>query len=311
MRVEGDKIYLNLPNAKVSDVVSVVDNGGYITDPRSGRQIRLEPEVVGQLKITAVRGVYAVGKVYGNITTELKATMTVRKDTSLPVNGYGEATVMIAPAELNFPQGINTMVGDGYIGDYVSATLMEHLLKSNKIQLLDRSMLDIQKREISMGQSGEIDYNTAIQYGRMAGARYIVKITMQKPDVAMVENNVPVGGLLDVIRSSTTKNSTNRTQQQLRQLVPENVQTIQIKVSVNIKTHVVDLQTGAVLFMSGETGKASGTPQIGLEIAAVGRNIQLNQGAVFSQTVTGKAIEDAFNTIGPKLNKFFDGKIKK
>ena len=105
------------------------------------------------MPIIAVQGAYSVGRLYGNTSFYPVEGMTVRKGTVMQKNNYGEATVMIAPADLKFPQGVNTMVGEGYIGDYVSVALMQHLLKSDKIQVIDREMLDLQRDEISLGQS--------------------------------------------------------------------------------------------------------------------------------------------------------------
>ncbi|MDR0231961.1 MAG: hypothetical protein LBI82_07565 [Dysgonamonadaceae bacterium] len=330
IKVEGNKIYLNMPNAKVSDIVSVLNNGGSMIDPRTGQTIYTEPEVVGQLKIIAVQGAYSVGMVYGNTVIYPQEGMTVRKGTVMQRNNYGEATVMIAPAELNFPQGFNTMVGDGYIGDYVSAALMEHLLKSDKIQVIDRSMLSMQQGEISLGQSGMIDYNTAIEYGKISGVRYAVKIILQKPDVVTIGNNVPIKALAGMVSEATNSNNSSRGRtNQVQNLLPENMSTSNIKVAVNIVTQIVDLQTGRLLYQAKATGKASGAPSIGLELGNYGNNgydtgyydnnynnnyntgsgntININQknGSDFMQTVTGKAIDDAFKKIGKDLNKYF------
>jgi len=318
IKVEGDKIYLKTlsRNIKISDVVSVMSKNELIIDPVTRKEVRLEPEVVGHIKITAVQSEYSIGIVYGDANTVLAEGMNIRKESTLPVNNYSEAIVMIAPAEVNFPQAMNTMVGDtysggGYIGDYVSAALMEQLLKSNKIQLIDRSILQTQRDELSMASIGEIDYNTMLKYGKTMGARYIVKITMQKPDVATIGNNIPVAGIMRTTRSiansySSNGNNSYGTSQPIQQAIPENVSTRNVKVLVNIAAHVVDLQTGRVLFMSKGTGKASGAPQLSFEITAVGRNTDINQGADFFQTITGKAVEDAFKHIGRELITYFN-----
>jgi len=322
MSVEGDKIYLKLnsQNIKASDVVSVMSNSKVIDDPFTGQQIRLEPEVVGQIKVIDVQNTYSIGRVYGDAKYSLEMGMSVRKNAFMPVNDYGEATVIIAPPDINFPQGLNTMVGNpfggegGYIGDYVTAVLMEHLQKSNKIKLLDRSILQMQRDEQNMGKSGELDYNTMLQDGKIMGARYIVKITMQKPDVAAVSNNIPTGAMVRTGSGiagalSPGYNNFNIKTQPLQQAVPENVATERIKIQVNIRVQVVDLQTSEVLFTSSGIGKANGTPQFSFEFLA-GGNLGINQGAHFPQSVTGKAIEDAFKDIAPRINKFFNDKIK-
>ena len=340
IRVDGDRVYLNLPNVKVTDIVSVYSNDGYMTDPRTGREIRQEPEVVGQIKVIAVQGMYSVGIVYGNSRTHLGEGMTVGKGTVMQRNDYGEATVMIAPAELNFPQGLNTMVDGGYIGDYVSAALMSHLLKSDKIQLVDRSIFGayqqggdfgygsqrgIYEKEMDLINSGVIDPYSSLAYGQMSGVRYIVKITMQKPDVVNVSNNIPVRGIANMASDAanafrTSRGGTSRTNI-TQDLLPTNMQTTKIKVSVRIVTHIIDLQTGKVLFMTNGIGTASGKPQIGLEYSGYGNSYDYGSGydygnnnmqitldskdVNFTQTVTGQAIDDAFKKIGPQLNKYF------
>ena len=301
---EDGKIILKLQSSdvKASDVLYVMSKEEMIKDKVSGDVIRLEPERIGQIRIVAVNAAYTVAEAMGNLSLEMG--MTVQRENDIPPK---EVTVMIAPAVTDFPEGANNMVlssnGEmAYLGDYVSAALMEHLLKSNKIQLLDRSILAAREIEKGLTQNSEIDFNTALDYGRLKGARYIIRVTMQKPDVVNV----------DIIDGPVPKPKPEwfkKVKEELGKFVPENVKTNRVKVSVNIKAHVIDLQTGVVLFMSSETGKASGSPQIDLEISALGRNIRINQGANFNQTVTGKAIENAFKKIGRELNIFFEGKI--
>jgi len=307
IKIDGDKVYMNLPNAKVSDVVPVYNNGGSMTDPKTGRTIQTEPEVVGQIKIIAVQGAYSVGKIYGNLIAELQPEMVVGKRNVIQKNGYGETTVMIAPADLNFPQGMNTMVGDGYIGDYVSDALMEQLLKCDKIQLIDRSIYAIQQNEISMGQSGAIDPNTALEYGKISGAHYLIKITLQKPDVVTITNDVPVRGLVTAASNigSGGRSSSNTN---MSQYLPDNVHTANVKVSVKIVTKILDVQTGHLLFTSNGEGSANGKPQIGIESLQYGGNgIKLNNPDVpFTQTITSKAIDRAFKKIGKELIGYFN-----
>jgi curli biogenesis system outer membrane secretion channel CsgG len=220
------------------------------------------------------------------------------------LQGDGKVTVMIAPVELNFPQGVNTMVGDGYVGDYVSDILMEHLLQCDKIQLIDRSVLQTQRDEQSMAGSGEIDYNTALQSGKIMGARYIVKITMQKPDVADVGTGIPIGalvGVADILTDGKFTKIGNAVG------VSTDMKITNVKVSINIITRVVDLQTGAILFSSRGKGEAKGKPQIDLELSGLSGG--LNSGGAFHQTVTGIAIDNALKQIGPEINGFFDGEL--
>ena len=335
IKVDGEKIYLNMPNIKVSDVVSVLNNGGYTTDPRTGQDIWQDPQVVGQIKIIAVQGAFSVGWVNGTPSVFPREGMTVRKETIHPSNNYrstvytgsemiarqetvtpqydyGKTTVMVGPADLNFPAGYNTMVGDGYIGDIVATTLMSHLLRSDKIQLVDRSIFGayqnnqyglqngIYEKEMELYKSGAINPNTMIQYGQMSGVRFLVKITMQKPDIVNVSNSVPIRGLANLVADATNSRRASGTQ-----YLPDNVSTSNIKVAVNIVIHVIDLQTGGVMFMTNSIGTAKGKPQIGFESYEYGRGSFNNKDVDFMQTVTGKAVDDAFRKIGPQLNKYF------
>ena len=320
MQVNDDSnIYLNVSNVKVGDVLSVMSSEGYITDPRTGQQIQTEPEVVGYIKVIKVTDSYSIGKAYGNTAiNQLADAMTVRKGTILQADGYGETTVMIAPASVMLPEGVNTLVSSGngqpgYIGDVVSAELMNELLKCKKITVIDRSVFATQDTEINFAQNGGIiDTNTAFQLGQISGARYVVQITLQKPDVERIENNVFVstllGGVADAVLEENSYNST-RQQRQLQQAstYTPDIRTANIKVKVMIYTKIVDLQTGRVLFQCRGKGDAKGKPQIQLEFVQLGSaNVDINQYADFTHSVTGKAIEDAFKKIGKELTGYFE-----
>jgi hypothetical protein len=309
MQVEdGGKVYINLhaPDVKVLDDLYVLSEGGYITDPNTGQKIKIEPEIVGKIKITAVTATYSVARALGNGPLEPK--MIVSKKPGKRICLDGEVTVMIAPAEITYPD--NYKVEDGDFSDVVAAMLMEQLMQSDKIQLLDRSVLDMQRQEISMGQSGEVDFYTAMEYGKITGARYAVKITMQKPDVNMVSNSVDAGAIVNAT-AGRVATAGGKDITPITQFTPTTIATSNVKVSVNISTRVIDLQTGKVLFICRGAGIANGKPQITLDLpeAFYNARIVLNQGAEFKQTVTGKALDRAFKTIGTKLNEFFNGKI--
>jgi len=224
-----------------------------------------------------------------------------RKTNYPPANNDGKATVVIAPAEVQFPDGVNNMIvgatgESGYVGSYVTAALTKQLKRCDKIRLLDPSMMQ------ELGLS----------------ARYMVKVTMQKPDVAIVGTSVSPRKILDVFQNSA---------QQLKQVAPENVSKSQVEVSVNAIAEIIDRQTGEILLTTDPvTGTHSGTPQIGIDLpVAVGtqtsqydpgysqpqtnNGININKGAVFSQTVTGKAIEDAIKQIGKELVNYFNNQL--
>jgi len=363
IKVDGDKIYVSLhhPSISVSDVLSVYDNDSSNT------------EAVALIEITAIPGAYSVGRVLSDASAPLAKEMIVRKDGSSPPviapvsippqeestpvsepvfvpqdnqvppvnenestpanledtpaspgnylppannNNDEKASVVIAPAEVQFPDGVNNMIvgatgESGYVGSYVSAALTKQLKKCDKIRLLDPSVM----QELGLR------------------ARYMVKVTMQKPDVAIdVDNSVSLGGLLGVAQNAANnyggrKGQQQATQiQQMRQVAPENVSKSQVVVSVNAIAEIIDSQTGEILLTTDPvTGTHSGTPQIGIDLpAAVGtqtsqydpysqpqtnNGIQINKGAVFSQTVTGKAIEKAIMQIGKELVNYFNNQL--
>ena len=323
--INGDNIYLKLHaphSVKVGEVLSVMSEGGYIRDPKTEQDILIAPEVIGQIKVIQVTDAYSIGKAYGKTETyQLADAMTVSKGSLLQTDGYGETTVMIAPASVMLPEGVNTLVSSGYssqgyIGDVVSAELMNELLACKKITVIDRSVIAVQETEFHLINSGMIDQNAAIQLGKMSGARYVVQITLQKPDVETVEKNLPVGTLLGGVAGAIGNNSynqqTQQTQRQLQQVstYTPDIRNANIKVKVKIYTKVVDLQTGRALFQCSGEGDAKGKPQIQLEFMQLGAaNVALNQNADFTHSVTGKAIEDAFKKIGQELRMYFENNL--
>lgn len=89
-----------------------------------------------------------------------------------------------------------------------------------------------------------------------------------------------------------------------------NAQIGTLKASVNITTRVVDLPS-EVVFMCSGTGRTQGKSQLSLEYGALG-GAELNGGTEgFKQTITGKAIQKAFVTIGHSLDNFFSGNTDK
>ena len=305
IKVDNDKIYLNLPNAKVSDIVSVYSKAEFISDRRAGKEI-WKDEIVAQIKIIMVQGDYSVGRVYGNATIWPEEGMTVRKETSvIQRDDWGEVTVMIAPADLNFPKGLNNMVGNGYgdagyIGDYVSAALMPHILKSGKIQLIDSSLLG----EPQQNQYGDTYSNPAINYAKEMGARYMVKVTMLKPDVVTDRKSSFSPGKIVGTGMNLSNTPRTRTTETIQSVLPDNMEITNMAVSVKMVVHIVDLQTGKVLNAWNAEGTASGKPSIALSQWETYGDLFIG-GANFTQTVTGRAIDHAFRKIGRELNKYF------
>jgi hypothetical protein len=227
------------------------------------------------------------------------------------VQGNGEVTVMIAPADLNFPKGENNMVSngneyvsEGYIGDYVSAALMPHLLKSGKIQLIDHSLLTPQQNN-----NGETYSNSAVNYAKEMGARYMVKVTMLKPDVDINKERVRVspGKVFDGISRLSNAQNRNATNT-LKEVLPENMTISNMKVSVKMLVHLVDLQSNRILNTWDAEGKASSKAAIDLKNMPAFGDLFID-GTDFTQTVTGQAIDKAFEKIGKDLNKYLKGNL--
>ena len=323
MKVEGDKVYINLvePYVKVSDVLSVMSKGSTMKD-RNGNDIQIEPEFVGQIKIYSVTKNYSIAMVYskyGHI--EFEELMTVKKEEAhLAKNVYGETVVMIAPAWINWPEVNNVMIEGGYLGDFVSAVLMEHLLKCDKIKLVDRSIMyeqngqeGLYQKEMNLVGTGIVDQNTAVAFGRVSGARYVIKISINKPDIVNTNTNVPLKFIVQALGVGLTSSglvsapignvATN--------LTPNDVKTANINVSVAVSVIVIDMQTNEVKYTKRANGTAKGKPQLSLEYGTVyeskSLDIKWNGGThFFTQTVTGKAVDDAFKEIGKELIKYFE-----
>jgi len=308
IKVDGDKIYMNLSGAKVSDVVPVFNNGGSMTDPRTGRNIQTEPEVVGQIKIIAVQGAYSVGRVYGNPTTYPAEGMTVGKGTTIQKDDWGEVTVMIAPAELNFPKGLNNLVENqgneyvdqGYIGDYVSAALMPYILKSGNIQLIDSSVLGAPQQN----QNGDTYSNQAANYAKEMGAHYMIKITMLKPDVVADQKNTFQPGQIARGIMSLTKTPQTSATGTIQSILPNDMEISKMVVSVKMIVYMFDVQTNRVLKTWEAEGTASGKPSISLKNWQAFGDLFIG-GANFTQTIAGRAVDKAFVKIGKELNEYF------
>lgn len=331
INIEGDKIYLDFTSTsvRIGDELAVLTSRGYFTHPVTGQKIPRSQEQVATVEITQVYDTYSIAKVEpSQMINKIKVGMSVSKQIQVEPNDNDgvidvaashnavtqqqkeniphlnqsttmsseRVSVVVAPAQ------VNDVVGVGYFGSYVADVLMEQLMQCDKVKLLDRTILNAQIDETNL--TGEyIDPNTAIQKGRISGAQYIIQVTMQKPDVVNIKTGIPLASVMGAIQGITRTN--------IGAQYASNAQVGTLKASVNITTRVVDLQTGEVLFMCSGTGKAQGKAQLSMEYGALG-GAQLNGGADgFKQTITGKAIQKAFITIGRSLNNYFDGNTDK
>lgn len=314
--IEDGTVNVDLTRAqvKVGDCIEVVESGGYMTHPDTGRRIKKEDRVVGTLEISQTYDEYSVATTQDvSLLTKLKEGMAIRvgattsqssvhhqsQDQSsnykltnndiLPTDD--KVNIVIAPAQ------VNDVVNNGHFGGYVADILMEQMLMCDKVRLLDRSVLNAQIDEIELSGS-VLDPATTIQQGRALGARYILQTTMQKPDVASVRTGIPLASMMGAIQAGTGTN--------IGAGYSSNINVENLRASVSLSVRVVDLQTGEVVFMSSGTGNAKGKSQVSFEYGALG-GAELNGGVEgFKQTVTGKAIQQAFIKVGKNLKAYFN-----
>jgi len=319
LKIEDGKIYIDLhaPDVKAGDIVGVYIEDGFLIHPVTKQKIKKEPELAGHIIVENVFAAYSIGKAQPDVKNTLTAGQIVRKETTAseqsPVvtnitstvqpaaqpikpSANGKVAVVVTPAE------VNDVVGVGHFGGYVADMLMEHLLLCDKITLVDRSVLNAQIDEANLtGQY--IDPKTAVQKGKIIGAKYIVQVTMQKPDVVNTKTGIPLASVMGAAQSISGIN--------IGAQYASNLGTATLRAAVSISTRVIDMETGEVVFMCNGNGAAKGKTQLSMEYGALGGAL-INGGAGgFKQTVTGQAIGKAFVTIGNTLNDFFNGKIDK
>lgn len=342
--IENGMVNVDLTNAQVKagDCLDVIVSGGYITDPATGRRVRKEDEVLGTLEVSVAYSAYSVAKPHNaSLLSRLKNGMAVQTSVKVGVNSpqqennsqFGKSVsrneimidnfvsdgntvgsgmlpetrdlsdsgenlertnIVIAPAQ------VNDVVHNGHFGGYVADVLMEQMLMCDKVRLLDRGVLNAQIDEINL--AGDIlDPATTIQRGKGIGARYILQTTMQKPDVVNVRTGIPFASVMGAVQGLTGVN--------IGAAYGSNMNFATLKASVSLSVRVVDLQTGEIVFMCSGNGKAQGKSQLSMERGALDGG-ELNGGAEdFKQTITGKAIQQAFMKIGRNLKDFFNGKL--
>ena len=326
INVEKTKIYIDLSTPKVKNGTKLLVYGssGYMIHPVTKQKIRKEAEACAEIQVTGVYDGYSVAKFISGQIEDIKVGMIVKEGTlgsrmevrpekdldksvvrseekmSLTTthkdNLSDKIRVIVSPAE------VNDVVGIGHFGGYVADVLMEQLMLCDKVRLLDRSVLNAQMDELNLSRE-YINPATAIQKGKIEGAQYIIQVTMQKPDVVNIRTGIPLASIMGAVQGIMGKN--------VGAQYASNAQVGTLKAAVSITTRVIDLQTSEVVFMCSGTGKSQGKSQLSLEYGALG-GAELNGGAEgFKQTITGKAIQKAFITIGNNLNSFFNGNTDK
>ena len=77
-----------------------------------------------------------------------------------------------------------------------------------------------------------------------------------------------------------------------------------MEISVKMKIQIIELQTSGILVTWDTEGSASDKPSINLSQWETFGDFK-KDGTKFTQTITGRAIDEAFMKIEPKLNEFF------
>lgn len=302
LSVEDGLVYVDLGSSEISsgDVLSVFNDKGtcigqIVAESTYGTYSSARPcqgvniNSIANGMVVSAKPVISNTPIGQSINIQNSLSQTNSMDSQV---NDGRYSVIIPPAQ------VNDVVGVGYFGGYVADLLMEQLMMCPNVKLIDRSIFDSQVAESDMA-GAYIDSETAIEKGRIAGARYAVVVTMQKPDVTNVTTGIPLASIMGSLQSGMNRN--------LGAQYMSNVQVSRLKAAVSLSVRVVDIQTGEVLFMTSGNGKAEGDAQVGLEYGALG-GAKLNGGASgFKQTVTGKAIQKAFMTVGRHLDKYFRG----
>jgi len=223
--------------------------------------------------------------------------MAVRKAEKLCKNGYGETIVMIVPvAKYDYPDNYN--VSEGNFGEIVPDILMNYLMQSDNIKLIDRTTTAaLYQEQTVQGGLAELDRNTAIEYGKITGACYAVKITFQRPDIVGIKNGISISG--GDILEKITKGKVTFAELGVDQLA----------VVTNIIVRVVNLSTGIVEFRANAEGKATGNVNPKLNLGIINLTFNENTSGNFTQSLTGKAIDNAFKKIGEEINQFFNSNL--
>ena len=307
--VEGNKAVIDITeHIRTGDEIPVYGPGGRYIHPVTKKEIKKQPELIARLRVTHLAKDYTEAEIIPHeAASKLKpgqpftwplqtgdARSATQPNPLQPEkNAEGRSTVVIAPAQ------VNDVVDNGHFGGYVADMLMEQLLMCDKVKLLDRSVLNAQMSETNL-KGSYIDPQTAIRQGKIIGARYMVQVTMQKPDVVNVRTGIPLASLMTAVGSMTRTN--------IGAPYSSNIQVGTLRAEVSLSARIIDLESGEILYMTNASGKAKGKSQLKFEYGALNGG-ELNGGAEgFKQTVTGQAVQKAFITIGKNLSDYFNGK---
>jgi hypothetical protein len=83
----------------------------------------------------------------------------------------------------------------------------------------------------------------------------------------------------------------------------------QLAVVTNIIVRVVNLSTGIVEFRANAEGKATGNVNPKLNLGIINLTFNEDTSGNFTQSLTGKAIDNAFKKIGEEINQFFNSNL--
>lgn len=313
IHIEDEKVYIDLhtPQVKIGDKINIVTEEEYIIHPVTKVKIKKTSPPLGMLIVEETEAEYAVTRA---ATAELLEKLKIGMEVVL-VSSKSEVSTeydMIQSAQQeNVNDGkfnvvieqaaVNDILRErqGYFGGYVADMLAAQLLMCEKVRLLDRSIIEKQLTELEL--SGYLlDRNTTIKAGKAIGADYIIKTTIQKPDVVNVRTKVPLQAFAQGVEGLTGRNLGS-------QYWGGNTSVGTLEAKVNLTVQVINMQTGEVEYLSYGNGKARGKAQISVEQSMLS-GLEVNGGVDgFRQTITGQALAKAFNEVGCNLNGFFNG----
>ena len=311
--IENGQVYLDFNNqdVKVGDRIHIVGEPTVFVHPVTKEKITKKRETIATVQITETAEDYSVGgKVFpanaiGRLEVGQRAVIPDRTEVA-EIPKDGKVNVAIADAI------VNDVVNNGFFGGYVADLLMEEMLSCNKIRLIDRSIIAAQIGEVELADAGYINQESAIMGGDIAGVQYMVRVTVQKPDVVNITTGIPIKSILSAagaIASIAGANDGVTKSLQTAGDLSSDVRTARLKASVSVSAQIVDLQTGEIMFMSSRSAIAQGESQLSLEEGAL-NGLQINGGVDgFRQTVTGKAMAMTFNQLGKDLRDYFNGEI--
>lgn len=302
LEVENGQVYIDLsaPIVQVGDRLTVVKEGGFFIHPVSGEKIKKQDEKIAVLIIKETFDGYSVAVVSPpNAITGIRKGMKVIKllessDSVVDQKNNLRKAIAVSPLRI----GNNKK---NYMGFYASDLLAMHFLNRGVLRVIDRESLGLQIEEKSLQQMFLDD--ALINTSQAIGVDYLILGTVDPPDVVKTSTGVPLKGLVEIAEIATGED-----------LGSEHVSDVKIdklKAIVHISLRVVDVHTGEILFVCEETSEATGKASVEFERGVLG-GAKIRGGATaFLNSITGKATQNALQTLANVISDWSEGKIKK